>query len=553
MIPPSWRRPALLTLVVALLSTGTAAAAVGYASPQAKAKPKPVPRLRLEGGPWGYPQPFSYVRGPGLVHVGFSFDTLLWKDSTGRVIPWLATSWSRSRDGLTYRFTLRRGVRWHDGQPLTARDVAFTFDYSRTGPGRLALGINPSLEFIKDVSAPSGTTVVFRLATRYAPFPVSIAGRVPIIPQHIWKDVSDPAKFRGPQAVVGSGPYRLADYQESTGSYRYVANTRFFLGTPVVRSLEFVPTSDSLLALRRGDLDGGGASTEEGLAPGILRPFYNRNFGILRAPGEWTRSLHFNLTKGFPYDNRSFRQAVAYAINRPELVRRILFGAGRAGSMGILAPSNPWTAKGLPTYAHNPVRARSLLGAIGLVDRNGDGMRDLPGGDPFKPELTTSTFQSPLTAEVVREYLRAVGLDVQLRSLDRAGSDAATAAGRYEMALIGFGGLGGEPDTLRTMLSARVRSRSFTRVHGYENARFEELAAAQIQTVNQRKRREQLAEMQRIVARDVPVISLYVPTRVHVYRKSVFSSWYYTPGGVWGGYPGPLNKHAFVTGKKVGL
>ena len=121
------------------------------------------------------------------------------------------------------------------------------------------------------------------------------------------------------------------------------------------------------------------------------------------------------------------------------------------------------------------------------------------------------------------------------------------------MALVGFGGLGGDPDTLRTMLSQNVRSRSFTRVFGYQNDRFEQLAAAALVTVKPSVRQKFIYDEQRLIARDLPVISLYLPTRIWIYRKSVFGDWYFTPGGVWGGYPGTLNKHAFVTGKKAGL
>ena len=95
-----------------------------------------VERIRLPGGDYGYPSPFGYVLGPGLVNVNFLFDTLLWKDSTGQPIPWLAEAWEHSPDGREWRFTLREGVRWQDGQPLTAEDVVFTFDYLTNGEGK---------------------------------------------------------------------------------------------------------------------------------------------------------------------------------------------------------------------------------------------------------------------------------------------------------------------------------------------------------------------------------------------------------------------------------
>ena len=85
--------------------------------------------VRLAGGTFGFPSPFAYIAGPGYVQMSYIYDTLLWKDGSGRLLPWLARSVRRSRDGLTYTFRLRDRVRWQDGRPLSADDVAFTFEY----------------------------------------------------------------------------------------------------------------------------------------------------------------------------------------------------------------------------------------------------------------------------------------------------------------------------------------------------------------------------------------------------------------------------------------
>jgi peptide/nickel transport system substrate-binding protein len=546
---------AAAALAVALVVSGAASGA----------GPRSVDRVRIPAVPDpGYPSPFMYNGGPGFGMVNWQFDTLLWKDARGTPIPWLARSWSRSRDGLSYRFRLRSGIRWHDGRPLTARDVVFTFEYMRNGTGKTAPRVfTPPLDSIAEVRAPNASTVVFRLARRYAPFPEAIAGRVAIIPQHIWADVSDPARFRDPRALIGTGPYRLGQYDEAAGSYRFEAYRSYFLGVPYVRSLEYVPVSrltgrlnvvaDELRALERGVTDGGGLISSDELVPRSAFPFDNPRFGHIQAPGEWNRALFFNLAKGFPYDERRFRTAVAHAVNRFGLIRRILFGLGRPGSYGLLAPANEWTPKGLPSYAYSPATARGLLEAIGLRDRDGDGLRDLPDGKAFRPELLTSTRYSPKTAELVEAYLHNVGIELTIRSLDSNAADAATAQGRYDLALIGHGAIGGDPDFLRLLLSARVASRSPIRVHGYGNARFEELADAQLVTVKASKRREQVFEMQRLVARDVPVIPLYVPPRIYFYAKRVSSVFYWTPGGVGGVISPPFNKHAFITGRTVGL
>jgi peptide/nickel transport system substrate-binding protein len=102
-------------------------------------------------------------------------------------------------------------------------------------------------------------------------------------------------------------------------------------------------------------------------------------------------------------------------------------------------------------------------------------------------------------------------------------------------------------------LSSRVPGRSFFNVLGYQNPRYEDLAARQAVTLDQEQRKGLVQEIQRIVAEDVASVPLYVPTRLLIFDKGVFDAWYFTPGGVWGAYPGPENKQAFVTGRKTGL
>lgn len=551
------RHRARLATVATLLALVVAACAGtddSASQPSAPGDPdRRVDNLRLAGGPWGYPSPFTYSRGPGLVHNLFLFDTLLWKDASGEPIPWLASRWEHSDDGLEWRFTLRDGVRWHDGLPLTADDVVFTFDYLTKGPGKDAAGIAGRID-VESVTAPGDGTVVFRLPKPFAPFEVTVAGRVPIIPRHVWEGVTDPVQFRGPPAVMGSGPYVLDSYDEATNSYSYDANPDYFLGPPTVQRLEFVPAPDELRALERGELHQATIGLDEKAIPDeALAPFDRDRYGRIEAPGELTRALHFNLTKGFPYDDKRFRQAIAYAVDRQDLVDRLLFGRGEPGNLGGMAPSHELLARDLPAYGHDPAKARALLDEVGLRDRNGDGFRDRPDGERFKAQLQADNVFSPKTAELLKEQLRGVGVDVEVQILDRPAADAAATRGAYEMALIGYGGLGGEPDFLRTRYASNFPGGGFTKAHGYANPRFDQLAAEQVRTVDKGERADIIEEMQEILAEDVPVISLYFPNRMTIFVEDVFDAWYYTPGGVFGGYPGPLNKHVFVTGKQTGF
>ncbi len=103
------------------------------------------------------------------------------------------------------------------------------------------------------------------------------------------------------------------------------------------------------------------------------------------------------------------------------------------------------------------------------------------------------------------------------------------------------------------MISSRVPARSFFNVLGYQNPQYEDLAARQAALLDTEQRKNVVQEIQRIVADDVPSLPLYLPTRLLIFNKRIFDAWYFTPGGVWGAYPGPENKQAFVTGRTTGL
>ena len=513
-------------------------------------RPASVERLRLAGGDFGYPTPYAYVRGPGMIQTSYIFDTLLWEDSTGRPGPWLATQWSQSQDGLEWRFTLRDNVKWHDGQPLTAEDVRFTFEYNTTGPGAASAGLTGRLD-LKEVVVESPTSIVMRLNTPSAVFEENVAMRTFIIPKHIWSTVTDPTKYRDAKALVGSGPYRLETMDEAAGSYLYTANDSFFLGSPYVKRLEFVPAPDELLGLQRGEIDAAELSEEPAPEEQLKAFESNPQFGKLEGTGDWNLALHFNLSKGFPYDDKRFRQAMAYAIDRKDLVDRLLLGRGEPASVGGLAPGHEMLAPGLPTYDRNVARARALLDELNIRDTNNDGVRELPDGTRFVQELQSSNRFTPKSPELIKEHLREVGIDVNVQILDRAAADTNAGQGNYTMALVGYGGIAADADSLRGRYNPPRNSTSFSRAIGYSNPAFTDVATKQLTALNEAQRKDLVVQMQRIVAEDLPILPLYVPTRVAFFNKATFDNWYYTPGC--SPCRGTRNKHMYVTGKTTGF
>jgi len=239
-------------------------------------------------GDWGFPSPFAHnPRGPGYLRVSFLFDTLIWKDAQG-FVPALAQSWEYQAQPPAYTFHLRPGVLWHDGRPLTATDVAFTFAYLKRHPIPW-VDVRP----VQKVEVFGPLAVRVTLAKPYAPFLEEIAGGMFILPQHIWQAVTDPARFQEPRAVIGSGPYKFGDYRREHGLYRFVAFNRYYRGAPTIFSLNFVQVGNELLALR------GKAIQAAAIPPEAAAGLRGQGFAVAAQPHFWCLNLLFNHQK-FP-------------------------------------------------------------------------------------------------------------------------------------------------------------------------------------------------------------------------------------------------------------
>jgi peptide/nickel transport system substrate-binding protein len=500
---------------------------------------EPVEVLRLPGGGyWGHPSPFGFNRGPGYMRASLLFDTLVWRDASGETIPWLATDWSLSDDGLTWTFTLREGVRWHDGQPLTVDDVVFSIEYYKAHPG--TAWFMAQINEIASATRVSDNQVALQLARPFAPFLQTTAESLFIIPRHIWEDVADPRIYTELDAFIGSGAYRLVEFSQEEGTYLFEANPDFFLGVPYVQRIEFVPTSDDILALSNGDVaafDQFGGVTEE-----MLAPFRQPPFEVKQAPGEWGMFLYFNLEEETPLRDVRIRQAIAHAVDRQAMVERVLFGFGGPGSPGFLPPANPFHNPDVPDYAFDLEQAQALLEEAGY-----DGA---PIQLAYSPDWIMA---STRVVEIIEAGLSEIGIPLEHVPMDQATMDAAATEGGYEMLITGFGGLGGDPDQLRRNFASASPARGFSRARGYSNPDFDALAEAQVSMTDPDERREAVNQMQVILAEDLPALALYYTARVVVYNADVFDNWYFTPGGFGGGIPMPYNKHQFIVGLPTGL
>ncbi|MCA1570395.1 MAG: ABC transporter substrate-binding protein [Chloroflexi bacterium] len=466
-------------------------------------EPVPRPTLRLPGGDFGFPSPFTYSRGPGYWRMSYLYDTLLWKDSTGDLLPWLASGFERSEDGLTYTFGLRDDVRF---------EVRLT---------------RPVVTFLR-----------------------SVAGALPIVPRHIWASVDDAAAASDLAVLVGTGPYRLQTYSQGEGAYLFTANDDHFLGMPFVERIEYQPVGDELTALMAGEIDAGGPPPLGGARPEALAPFGNdASFGVLDGPADATSALYFNLAAGGALADVRFRRACAMALDRDDLVERLLGGNGEPGNPGFLPPSHP-SHHDVEQYPFDVEAANALLDDAGYA-RDGTGIRQGTDRRPLRFSLLVGNQAPSPVAELLVGVFGVIGVELNPEGADPPTRDARTAAGDYDIALIGYGGLGGDPDYLREVYSSRV-PRRFQSVSGYTNAEFDEIADQQLVALDDDERAQLVDRMQEIVAADVPLLPLFYPTSFHIFRESVFDQWYFTPGGFANRIPTVYNKQVFITGLQTG-
>jgi len=464
--------------------------------------------IRLEGGDWGYCSPFThYPRGPGIFKMQLVFDSLLERADDG-YIPWLAQSWEVMEDGKTYLFNLRQGVKWHDGKEMTADDVVFSMHYYREHPPVSILfgGILLDPEYLLEVTAVSKYQVRFVTAGPNATF-LSAVGLARIIPRHIWEGVDNPQEYLEPEAVIGCGPYRLTDYNKEHGTYRFEAFDAYWGPQPRVDVIEFVPVSDPILAFEKGEID----LTE--IPPDLLARFRNNpEFTIKENPGFWGYRLIFNYERNKLFRNKELRQALAYAINRQELVEKIARGAAIPGNPGILSRHHVWYNPDVPAYQHDPERAKKMLEQQKLVN--------------LSFTLLTGQDREVRIGEILKEQLAKVGIQLIVESVDMKSRDARIREGQYELALVGHGGWGADADYLRSRFSSD-RSDWFSGTPGYNNPHVDELGRRQLTETDEEKRRGLIFQLQQELAQDVPEIPLYNTTGSAVFRPGKYDGWIY--------------------------
>lgn len=440
--------------------------------------------------------------GPAHTVADSLYNGLVQLDEQFRPAPDLAERWTVSPDGRTYAFTLVSNARWHDGRPVTSADVKFTYEQVLLNyHARTRAGLEGVLE---GIDAPNPTTVVFRFK---APFGALLqradVTEAPILPKHVFEG-ADILQHPANANPVGSGAFRFREWNRGA-QVTLVKHDRFHKpGLPVMDQVVFriLPQAAlAVIALERGEID-----VLPSVPPAdVARLRANPNLTLapaLAGPGGsfCISTLIPNLTRP-PLDDTKVRRAIFHAINRDFIVVAVLGGVGRVATAPI-SRSITWAGHpSLPQFRYDPAQANALLDEAGRR-RGADGVR-------FRLTYVAATTQIRY-AEVVRDNLRDVGIDVAVVPLDfTAAVERVFVRKDFDLGFASYCN-GPDPDigVKRMYVSSNIQPIPFSNGASYRNPQIDELFDRAARSLDQTERGRHYRAIQEIIARDVPYIWL---------------------------------------------
>lgn len=463
-----------------------------------------VETIKLAGGQdWGGPNPYKRTqRGPASQKVNLVFDSLLQSGVNGR-IPLLAKEYKQ--DGNKFTFILNENALWHDGQKVTANDVAFTIDYYKKNPpvsGTLGEG---DKFVVESTNVVDDTTIEINVK-QVGPDTLSNISTFYIIPKHIWEKVDDPKTYNGEDQFIGCGAFKLKSYEAASGSYEYEAMENYYYGKQVSQRVLFVPVSDPILAFNNGEIDLTDVSVD------LLEQYKQRkNIGIIETANSFGYRMHINMDKQPIFKDVEMRKALYYAIDRQSILTNVLRGGGAVGSAGYCPSTSTWYSPDVEQYEYNPEKAKAAF-----------------EGKNISINLVTESQSAANVkiAEIVKMNLESAGIKVSVTALDTQGRDRAAGTGDYDLIIISNGGWGLEPSQLPGILTVGEKGTGpGAGVRGWSSEKINGIVDNLKQESDEAKRKEIYKELQIETSQEVPFLILATSSSYNVFNKDYYSGW----------------------------
>jgi peptide/nickel transport system substrate-binding protein len=529
---------ALALCVVPLVARAESPSASPYAQPAATAEGKLVYKLGITQSYDGF-NPFAHWSGPTWDVFRLCYNFLTWYDDDYEPVPDLATKWSTSPDGKVWTFTIRDGMKWSDGVPLTAHDIAYTYnrilDTQHWAYIQYFVGV-------KKVEAPDDTTLVI---TCDQPSVGMLALYVPILPEHVWKNVADKdlESYRN-MPIVGSGPFIFSEAKTDKW-VKLVPNPEYpkELGGP--------PKLDEFWYIFSQNMDSMVQDYKAGNLDAIVdwpASYYNDlksqpGTSVSKSPAIGFVEMGINCyddpsSKGNPLLlDVAIRQAMNYAIDKQSIVDTSMGGLAPVAT-SLISPVQGvwhWDVPEDQQYTYDPEKAKQMLEDAGYTDTDGDGVREDAKGN--KLEFRFSAFneypEQQAAAKKIAAYLDDVGIKMKLDMMDESAfSDRYYSNADGDTFIWSWRGDIDPGFMLSTFTTEQILNWGDS---NYSNPEYDQLYNDQLTALNPEdptdptKRAEIVHQMQQILYRDSPYIILWYNINLQAWRTDKWTGYHHVP------------------------
>jgi peptide/nickel transport system substrate-binding protein len=483
--------------------------------------------------------PFNLCCGPDYEVMGLMYDLAIGFDNASlEAAPEIVSSWEHSDDYMDWTMNVVEGATFNDGEPLTAEDVAFTFAFisdNKMPFYKDYFPFEPTFEVVSD------TQLIWH--AKEPTFAPEVPAYAPVLPEHIWgqfNDAEDPkkaAKEFTNDNPVGSGPFELVEYADGERIHLRVRDN-YWNGQPasldeiVFHIYENKETMTS--ALKNGELD---------FAYGLNATLYNSlegepNIGRHAGNAGCWGNIAWNFggqaggndTADPVVHELAFRQAMAHAIDRQQIVDRVYQGTAANGySILMPSPNGSWVAD-IPEelrFNYDPEQAKSMLDSAGIVDTNGDGNREYQGQEINLEMLTITDVDGSVdTGKLLKEYWEAVGISSFFTTVNTNKAYAVWGDGTFDVYVWDWCP---DPDP-DFMLSVFTTDQCNGWSDGcYSNPEYDELYQLQQTQLDRAERKATIDEMQLIIAEEIPTMVLNYWTTLEAWRTDRFEGYELSP------------------------
>ncbi len=437
------------------------------------------------------------------------FNSLVKKDEKFEYVGDLAQEIKTSDDGKIITFILRDNVMFQNGKILSSADVKYTFDElfksnSYKSNAFFETIDNNKIPHITSIETPDGKTAIFTLSRAALKNQLlSNLVTIPIIPEGTVAEQST--------QPIGTGPFNFVSFDQSQNIVEFEANPNYWEGAPKIQKLRLKTITDA--SSLQAELQSGGidiAPLPSNLSPDTLKSLSNiPNLKVEPFTGSNIQYLQFN-TQSAPFNNVKLRQAVAYSINRENIIKELLYD--QATIAHSILPVDSWAYNAGTKYSFDLDKAKQLLRESGYK------------GEPVKFKFASGGAATNQYAQVIQNSLAQIGLNVEIEPLERLTFLTQLGLGQYQMSTSIWVGGNQDPIFLRDLFStAKIptgkggccnRSR-------YSNPELDKIVEEAFNTTDREQARQLYFKAQEIVSNDVPMLPLWYPANMVVSNKRI--------------------------------